>query len=261
MQWFDTLTGQGDRHTDNYMIDIDRDGLTVTLKAIDNDASYGVFRQGLHTFRLQPNSGMKYLFEMALDNIATGSDELKKSILSDPGVKKKGGAIEIDLSKSENPLLLAGLLKACGLKSVASPAEIDRDLYDHLMRLAPDAPDGGAARQAHLTSLAERLGKNSAQYKAAVQRLDESIAHARKLHAEGKVYAADQWEDHDVQRQIAAPNLLNMKQQIGTYNRIKNEVAKNFSNTSRYATYTNNFFRDFYEPLVQNTGRADWFNP
>ena len=261
MQWFDTLTGQGDRHTDNYMIDIDRADLTVTLKAIDNDASYGVFRQGLHTFRLQPNSGMKHLFEMALDNIATGSDELKKSILDDPGVKKKGGAIEIDLSKSENPLLLAGLLKACGLKSVAPPAEMDRDLYDHLMRLAPDAADGGAARQAHLTSLAERLGKNSAQYKAAVQRLDESIAHARKLHAEGKVYSADQWEDHGVQRQIAAPNLLNMKQQIGTYNRMKNEVAKDFSNTSRYATYTNNFFRDFYEPLVQNSGRADWFNP
>jgi len=267
MQWFDTITAQGDRHADNFMIDIDRTDLTVTVKAIDNDACYGIFRQGLYKFSIQPGTGMEELFDQALNDLASGIKDkdtietLKENIFDDSGVtRKKNGTIEIDLSKSENPLLLTGLLKATGMKNIAPPGEIDRDLYDKLMLLAKDAPDGGAARKKHLTSLAERLGKNSAQYKAAVQRLDESIAHARKLNAEGKVYTPEQWEDHDVQRQVAAPNLQNMQKGIGTYNIIRKDVAEDCSRNGRYANYTNTFFRDFFGTLVQNSNRSDWFN-
>jgi hypothetical protein len=260
LQWFDIITGQGDRHADNYMIDIDTPGLTVTLKAIDNDACYGIFRQGLHTFRLAPGSEMKSRFEEALDQIATGNEDLKEDILSDPGVKRKGGAIEIDLSKSDNPLLLAGLLKGCGLKNTVPPEEMDRELYDKLMCLAKDAPDGGAAREAHLSSLAERLGKGSAQFKAAVRRLDESIEYARQLNAKGKVYSAGQWEDHDVQCQIAKPNLRNMNEKIGTYGKMKQDLADSISNGSHYVTYSNTFFRDFFATLLKGTDRANWFN-
>ncbi len=179
--------------------------------------------------------------------------------VTDPGVKRKGGAIEIDLSKSENPLLLAGLLKGCSLKNTVPPAEMDRDLYDNLMRLAKDALDGGAARQAHLSSLAERLGKGSAQYKAAVRRLDESIEYARQLNANGKVYSAGQWEDHDIQCPIAKPNLRNRDAKIGTYGKMKQNVADDFSNKSHYVTYSNTFFRDFFVPLLKGTNRVNWF--
>ena len=53
LQWFDIITGQGDRHADNYMINVNK-GVppSVDIKAIDNDASYGVFRQGLQRGRL-----------------------------------------------------------------------------------------------------------------------------------------------------------------------------------------------------------------
>lgn len=260
LQWFDTITGQGDRHADNYMVDIDKTDLSVTLKAIDNDASYGVIRQGLHTFTLPPDSGMQRAFDRALDTISMELDQLKRDMLADPGIKKKGGAIEIDLSKSRAPLLLAGLLKHCGLRNIAPPAEIDRELYDKLMRLAQDAPDGGAARRAHLSSLAERLGKGSAQYKAAVRRLDESIGHARRLAAEGKVYSAEQWEDHDIQRRIAAPNLANMETKIDSYNIIGPNAVQEFSDSARYVTFPNNFFRDFFVTLLKGTDRANWFN-
>ena len=37
LEWFDMLTGQGDRHSRNYMIQVKSD-LTVTVKCIDNDA-------------------------------------------------------------------------------------------------------------------------------------------------------------------------------------------------------------------------------
>lgn len=261
LQWFDTITGQGDRHADNYMVDIDKTDLSVTLKAIDNDASYGVIRQGLHKFTIPPNSGMQRAFDRALDTISMELDQLKREMLADPGIKKKGGAIEIDLSKSRAPLLLAGLLKRCGLRSIVPPAEIDRELYDNLMRLAQDSPDGGAARRTHLASLEERLGKGSAQYKAAVRRLDESIEHARRLAAEGKVYSAEQWEDHDIQRRIAAPNLANMETKIGSYNILGPNAVQEYSDDARYVTFSNNFFRDFFVPLVQNSTRPDWFKP
>ena len=72
-----------------------------------------------------------------------------------------------------------------------------------------------------------RAGLPSWQYKAAVQRLDESIAHARKLANEGKVYTAEQWEDHDVQREIAAPNMTTRDKKIDT-NGAELEFCKSF---------------------------------
>ncbi len=127
--------------------------------------------------------------------------------------------------------------------------------------LAKNAPDGGKARKSYLSSLAERLGQNSAPFKAAVQRLDEAIAHARKLNAEGKVYSAEQWEDHDVQRQIAAPNLLKMNESLNAYGlKIKDTTAEKYAQKGSNVSLTNNFFRDFYNVLIKNSPHANWFN-
>ena len=74
-------------------------------------------------------------------------------------------------------------------------------------------------RNNYLTSLANRLGKSSSQYQAAVQRLDDAIALARKLKGDGKVYSTEQWENRDIQREVAAPNMANMNDKIDTYGR------------------------------------------
>jgi hypothetical protein len=95
---------------------------------------------------------------------------------------------------------------------------------------------------------------------APVRRLDESIAHARKLHADGKVYSAEQWEDHDVQRKIAAPNLANMDAKLDTYNiTLSEKTTKLFKEKSHYVNFTNSFFRDMYDTVVKGTTHENWF--
>ena len=268
MQWFDTITAQGDRHNDNYMIDIDKSNLSVSIKAIDNDASYGIFRQGLYKFSMPTESMIYYSFEDAIDKLLKGAatkedqDKLEESLLNDPGITQRDdGSYEIDLERSTNPALLKSLFTVSGMRNVAPPDEIDRDLYDKIVSLAKDAPDGGRARADYLASLADRLGKGSESYKAAVNRLDESIAHARKLHADGKVYSAEQWENHDVQRKIAAPNLANMGATLDTYNiTLSEKTTTVFTGKSHYVNYTNSFFRDMYDTVVTGTSHENWFD-
>lgn len=267
MQWFDTITAQGDRHSDNYMIDINGRDLSVSIKAIDNDASYGIFRQGLYTFSMPDESMIKNVFNRTIRTLVNGvstlvkQEKLLNSIRKDPGVKRSSdGSYEIDLRKSNNPTLLKGLFHLSGMRNVAPPDEIDRDLYDRLVALANDAPDGGKARTDYLASLADRLGRDSESYKAAVRRLDESIAHAKKLHADGKVYTAEQWENHDVQRKIAAPNLMNMDAKLNTYNiTLSKRTTSSLTEKSQYVNFTNSFFRDMYDTVVKDTNHADWF--
>lgn len=52
LEWFDLITGQGDRHGRNDMVDVGED-LTVEVKAIDNDQSFPAYRTGLRTYRLE----------------------------------------------------------------------------------------------------------------------------------------------------------------------------------------------------------------
>ena len=268
LNWFDMITGQADRHADNYMIEIKKSDLSVSLKAIDNDASYGVLRTGLQKFVLPPDASINYKFEDMLDNFVDGAGSpqdkknLKNAIYADPGLKKdKYGAITVDLAKAENPKLLRSFLQQCGVRnSLVPPAEIDSDLYDKLMTLAKDAPDGGVKRQEYLNSLAEKLGSGSEQFKCAVNRLDEAIAHARSLMASGKVYSAEQWENHDVQRQVAAPNLNNKDQKLELYGiPVANSTVKHYQQKGEYAGYTNSFFRDFLETVTQVGLHKNWF--
>ena len=271
IQWFDMITGQGDRHANNYMVQVKKDDLSVTTKAIDNDASYGIIRQGLHKFRFEAGTAARVLLGNVFTKVkndaltSQGSKDLTKAFRSDPGVKMDAdGSIEFDLSKEGcNVQFLLGLLHGVGMRNVAPPEEIDRELYDNLIALAGDAPDGGKAHNEYLGSLAERLGRDSAQYRAAVSRLDESIEHARKLMRENQVYDALQWEDHEVQRSVAAPNLKNRDGELDTYGvALTNPAKESLSKNSRYVGYTNAFFRDFLEPLVTAEGgrHSDWFD-
>lgn len=202
LEWFDLLTGQGDRHINNYLVQV-RPDLTVAVKGIDNDASYGVFRTGLHKFVLTTDSQRRrfdtYVMKYATACGAGNKDAVLAALNADPAIRRRrDGAIEIDLSKTTNPAIAEIVChQTLGGQTVTVPDAIDRELYDRLVALK-----SGAQRRAHLAELKSRLGPE--QYKAAVSRLDEAIAHAEKLRREGKVYDAAQWETREVQRTVAA---------------------------------------------------------
>ena len=77
----DALTGQGDRHADNYMIDIDKTDLSVTVKTIDNDANYGVFRKGLYKFSIGPGSVLGCANSTLLSGLGLLKRETNNSVL------------------------------------------------------------------------------------------------------------------------------------------------------------------------------------
>ena len=266
LQWFDIITGQGDRNNSNYMIEIDKNNYSVTLKAIDNDASYGIMYCGLGKLHLHANTGACTTIGNTINKMIDDTDEDHEDAVEtffeqDPGFKRlKDGSIEIDMMKTEKPILFAGMLQSVGPKTAAVPAEIDQELFDQLNSLAKDAPDGGAKRRAHLDTLAKSLGKNSAQYKFAVNRLDESIDYARKLQAQGRVYKAEDWENHDVQREIAKPNLKLEKGRAEFPDGATGSARKlmEFTQRGQYAGCTNMFFRDMSKQLL-GRNRKNWF--
>ena len=260
LMWFDVITAQGDRHNSNYLISIDRKSLDVTIKGIDNDASYGLMRTGLKTFSLPAGSAALKVFSKYLSDTARNStdpQEYLNQIMKDPGVRVHSDkSIEIDIDQVRNKQFFQGILHFCGLRNVAIPEEMDKELYDKLVALAKDAPDGGAARTAYLDSLATRLGANSKQYEYAVKRLDEAIAHARKLDSEGKVYSAEQWETRDVQKSIARKSRTPAKN--STY-LPPSKKSGQMKMKSAYTGNTNLIVRDLYSELTEHGKHKDWF--
>ena len=263
LMWFDILTGQGDRHNQNYLLEIDKETLSVSLKGIDNDASYGVLRSGFKKLTLPAHSTARKQFMKAVEAAAESSGHSTTNFMykfrQDPGIKISGDkTIEIDLDKVGNKMLVLGALDFAGLRSAAIPPEIDSELYDKLMSLASDASDGGVARADYLESLAMQLGKDSKQYRCAVERLDGAIAHARELKKEGKVYTAEQWETHDVQKSVAKA-ALNKPKNRRDLPMLKGEAADVLEKTSEYMGCTNFIIRDLYKTLTKFGNHTEWF--
>ena len=56
LMWLDMITGQGDRHWNNYFVgvekNVEKNTSYVTVKAIDNDASFSSRQVGLRKYAL-----------------------------------------------------------------------------------------------------------------------------------------------------------------------------------------------------------------
>ena len=198
LMWLDLVTGQGDRHWGNYFVHIDRATHEVTVKGIDNDASFSALRIGLMKFSL--NKRQTLLFEAHLKNACQkihgkGWEAEYNRCLNDPAIVRNGDTLTIDLAKAKSPEAKMAIIPTVGLQTIALPEEIDQDFYDHLLAMDGDT----AARRAFLGSIAPRISPDA--LKAAEARLDEAIAHAKALKAKGKVYGTDQWQN---QKNIAA---------------------------------------------------------
>jgi hypothetical protein len=242
LQWLDLLTGQADRHESNYFIHVDRTTHQVTVKGIDNDAGYSQYRIGAVKFKL--DEGRSSVFRSQL--LATArkidpahAEALLQRYLNDPGITDNhDGTLTIDAFRIADKTLAYALATTTGAQTLAIPDKIDSETYAALVALK-----SGPARQAYLDSIRPRLSE--ASYNAAVSRLDDTIAHAERLHGEDKVVNSNAWAD--VQETPLATGKLSTRKLDGSEKRIGGEIATHAHEAFSPSIYA----RDGFEKLFR----------
>ena len=203
LQWLDLITGQNDRHWSNYFVHIDKDTREVTVKGIDNDASFSSWQIGLQKYALDKNGAARFVAKLkdVCEKIhgKGGGREYKSRVSKDPGITNNAdGSLTVDLENASSPEIKMAIIATLGLQNVALPEEIDQDFYDKLMEMDEDP----AKKNAYLDSIKPRISPDA--LKATESRLNEAIAYAKKLKADGKVYGEADWKTQW--------NLLNMSE-------------------------------------------------
>ena len=225
LEWFDMITGQGDRHFHNYLMAVtdakDDPVPQVTLKAIDNDACFPAYRKGLRTFVLVGEHSVKFLGEIQklfkkvlYPNDSTAAENAMIKFMQDPGIKKNSdNTYTIDTTLAKSPLVAVVLRNTIGVHTTALPEYIDEELYNALMDLKEPSKafnDFKADMEANISLAAAA---------SAVTRLREAIEYAEKLKAAGKVVTAGEWHKKDKQREILRG--LPPDEDNGEYARVK----------------------------------------
>lgn len=220
MQWLDLVTGQADRHDENYFIHVDPKTHAVTVKGIDNDAGYSQYRTGAVKFSFDKDQSED--FKTLLAGLAKQIDSrnyksVLEDLLKDPGITTDGkGRYAVDASKIENRAIASALCNVTGLQPLALPDKIDRETYDALMALK-----SGPKRDAYLNSIRPRLSE--ASFNAAVSRLDDVIARAEKLGGEGRVIEKEGWLDEPVETLRTGD--ISVKKQNGAVKKLGGRIA------------------------------------
>jgi hypothetical protein len=252
LEWFDLLTGQGDRHRNNYMIDVTSDG-TVTLKCIDNDESFPGFRTGLQKYTLDGIDAL--LFDKKLDEIierypAKYRAEVRARIEAEKAVTKlPNGGLFVDATKFKSPELFYALRKTVSIQTAVLPDFIDADVYDRLMRLK-----AGAERNNYIANLSSRLPPKAVD--SAIARLDEAIAHAEKLNERKMVIQPQEFAEQHVQNRLFAktfqqgPNPFQATEDGRFRLTPSDEVTKLAANSTRPI-----FIRDLFSVIA----KPGWF--
>ena len=192
LMWLDLITGQGDRHGSNYFVHVDPTTHEVTVKGIDNDASFSATRIGLMKFAL--NKDLTALYKEELKKVCqkihgkNWKTEYEQRVQNDPAIVRNGDTMTIDLTKAQSHEAKIAITHTLGLQSLALPEEIDKEFYDKLMEMADHAK-----KQAYLDSIKSRVSSEALE--ATSKRIDEAIAYAKKLNDSGKVYGKEQWRD------------------------------------------------------------------
>ena len=199
LQWLDVLTGQLDRHMDNVMVGKSGDG--VSVKGIDNDMCFPDISLG----------GGLYVFNTK-DEALTRMPVVKDMV----GLQKEGEIDRLSADLSSKPQLNTcfgdqGAYKGCFVLDVNKlnadrkkeviklhnnfgfPDHIDRDLYDKLTSLTPEA---------YAQTLKNQTKLSPAQIDAAVAR----FCHVRDVISqisEDRIYDSAGWENAENLSRIA----------------------------------------------------------
>jgi hypothetical protein len=159
LEWADLLSGQVDRHQNNYLVDINPKTGEVKVTGIDNDASFGHNILGPGLFKAPPHW--------------TGP-----TTTNDP---KLGKLVDVSERKytAQN---IVNLHKAYGLNQLSLPEFIDKDTYDRLTNLDA-SPNGDYAKM-----LRQHLPDQEA-VDSALSRLAKAKEHALALARKRQVVA------------------------------------------------------------------------
>ena len=212
LQWLDLVTGQSDRHWENYFVHVDPATRKVTVTGIDNDAGYSQYRVGAAKFSFDKDRAALFKFRLKL--LAQQIDprhanEVLARLLKDPGLSANGeGGLDVDASRIKDKIILQALKETTGIQGLALPDKIDRETYDALVALK-----SGPARETYLDAIRPRLSEGC--YRAAVSRLDDVIAHAEALQRDGKVLEGNGWLDLP-ERPLGTGDISARKQNGGT---------------------------------------------
>jgi hypothetical protein len=260
LEWFDMITGQGDRHSHNFFVSVGKDG-TVSLKGIDNDACFPEYRSGIRTFQLTKAKAdlLKAVIADTAENLYQYSyeeddrDDLLDALMTDPGIEfHDDGTATVDTTKFESPILHYCIMNTIGMHTTALPDYIDKDLYDNLMALA----EPGKRRDDYIADLTANLPEGAK--KAAVSRLDDAIDYARTLFNKKHVVSAEGWVDHNKQREIAgkvppAPTARYFANAVpcGSSTKAKVEVGM------RILHLTEGYFR---RNIMRAVAKSGWFD-
>lgn len=169
LEWADILSGQADRHGDNYLVSIDTDTGAVQVTGIDNDASYGTRKIGMNKI---------YVGDMG--------DSLIRSLEGKGTVSVTEGVLDTSALNNKQLEVLRGEF---GFNQLFAPARIDRDTFEKLMSIDVEA-------------YREKLGSclDDDAVEAAVLRLHDAQRHARELNSRGKVI--DNWNDSAIYQEM-----------------------------------------------------------
>ena len=260
LAWLDLITGQGDRHGRNYMIDV-RSDLTVSVKGIDNDMCFAAYRTGLHTYVIKGNDAQKFRNECKyiIHKYPLGlQDQVRRRLFTDPGFSEtKDGVITLDATKFKAGELYYATQRAVGMHGLVLPNFIDEDLYRELTALRT-----GERREAYLADLAKRLPPDAVD--SARRRLDQAIDHALKLAAEYKVVKNGDFEKQAVQKSLLEPeiNAENPVKPVGDYQLPMERLTRDKEQNKRLIVRRANinvksfFMRDLYGKVT----KPDWFS-
>ena len=192
LQWLDAVTGQQDRHFDNYFIHIDKETHKVTVKGIDNDASFSTIRTGAGRFELDEKRSRQFEAEVkAFATILSPSDAdlVAKQLLQDPGIEPgPNETYVVNVDKLKVPFLAGCLGNATASHNGVVPDRIDREFRNEILALK----QGSEKREAFLKDLEDRMDKTALA--AAERRLDSVIAAAEAI-GEDDIIAPNDWLD------------------------------------------------------------------
>ncbi len=155
LEWADVLSGQGDRHAKNYLLDINHNDFSVKVTGIDNDASFSEAKIGM----------------TKIDSTYIG-EQKKLAFLRNFGIKGGSPIVETALFNTKQ---LEKLKEIMGFNQLFVPRFVDKDVYESLVSI-----DIAAYKNKLSTYLTPRATQ------AAILRLEEAIEHAKTLFAEGK---------------------------------------------------------------------------